>query len=151
MQRRSHGVSYTPTRFEQYWVPYGQSTLDTALQRLLDKLMVVKEIRLPRGYRVRCAFGVSIVMFMSCGGEPPAAAPAESDDRRLNMAPATLVEPQSTATPDAAPAPPLPAVNTVPCEVARVAGGPPPPGCPTVHSVAPDASDRWSPAASGGH
>ncbi|NII10007.1 hypothetical protein [Oleiagrimonas sp. C23AA] len=143
MSRRTSRVHYRPTRFEQYWVPYGQSALDTALGRLLDKLTVVKEIRLPRGYRVRCALGVSIALLMSCGGEPPAAAPAESDDPRLNMAPAALVKGMAAPASSAPPAP-LPKVNTVPCEVARVAGGPPPPGCPDVKTVAPDQSDVWT-------
>src|SRR6185312_2400586 len=51
----SHGtpnIGYTPTRFEQDWAPEGESSIDTALRRAVEKTTVSHTFRLPRGVRV---------------------------------------------------------------------------------------------------
>ena len=83
-------IKYRPTRFAEDW-QRGGSSVDDALQKLVDKTTLKKTIRLPGGIRVHCA--VSLAMLAGgCGGEPPPPASAKDGDERLNMAPAVPLD-----------------------------------------------------------
>ena len=83
-------IRYRPTRFADDW-KRGGSSVDDALQKLVDKTTVKKTIRLPGGIRVHCA--VSLAMLAGgCGGEPPPPPSAKDGDERLNMAPASSLD-----------------------------------------------------------
>lgn len=79
-------IKYQSTRFADDWT-HGGSSVDDALQKLVDKTTVKKTIRLPGGIRIRCAMSLAMVAG-GCRGEPPPPASAKDGDERLNMAPA---------------------------------------------------------------
>src|SRR6185312_10596339 len=73
-------VKYRATRFEKDW-DVGGNTVDSALQKLVDKTTVKKTIRLPGGIRLHCA--VSLAMLAGgCGGDPPPPPSAKDGDER---------------------------------------------------------------------
>lgn len=141
MGRRSSRVDYQPTLFEQYWAPQNESVLDTWLRHFVEKFTYKHTFDLGRGVHVNCVIG-PMALFFSCGGDGPSAASAKSNDPRLNMAPANPLVPDLAPPATAPNAPPQSSRTDVQCQVARVAGGPPPPGCPGA-PVQPSKSDQW--------
>ncbi|HET6586663.1 MAG TPA: hypothetical protein VFG67_02685 [Oleiagrimonas sp.] len=143
MTRNSDHLGYKPTIFDQYWAPDNESILDTFLRHLIEKLTVMHTFHLAPGVRVKCALG-PMAIFLACGdADGPRPKSAKSNDPRLNMAPARpLVPGLGTSSPAPSTTAPLHLDNSVKCSVARVAGGPPPPGCPGA-PVKPSQSDQW--------
>jgi len=87
IMRHDSPIEYKPTRFADDWNK-GGSSVDNALQKLVDKTTKKTTIRLPGGIRIHCA--VSLAMLAGgCGGDPPPPPSAKSGDMRLNMAPAS--------------------------------------------------------------
>lgn len=83
-------IKYRATRFADDW-NRGGSSVDDALQKVVDKTTVKKTIRLPGGIRIHCA--ISLAMLAGgCGGDPPPPPSAKDGDERLNMAPATSLD-----------------------------------------------------------
>jgi hypothetical protein len=155
MLHRAPNIGYKPTRFEGDWTPYGESSLDTALRRAVEKTTVEHTFHLPRGIRVKCAVRplLPIALFGCANPDPPPAPVAEKVYDRLHLAPANPVAaPTPVADTTPAPAPTLKLDNAAECAVARLSGGPPPPGCAdTTPSVAPvrapaSTSSSWVPA-----
>ncbi len=149
MRRSSDRLGYKPTMFDQYWAPKNESLLDTFLRRFVEKLSVKHTFHLAPGVRVHCVMG-PLAIFIGCGGDPPRQASSKSGDQRLDMAPANpLVPGLGTSAPAASrTAPDVHVDNDINCAMARVAGGPPPPGCPNAPGK-PSQSDQWHP--DGGH
>jgi hypothetical protein len=87
VMRHDSPVKYKPTRFADDW-DKGGSSVDSALQKLVDKTTKKTTIHLPGGIRIHCA--VSLAMLAGgCGGDSPPPPSAKSGDMRLNMAPAS--------------------------------------------------------------
>lgn len=154
MRHNAPNIGYTPTRFERDWAPEGESSIDTALRRAVEKTTVSHTFHLPRGVRVECVVMPLLPMSLfGCGNADPAPAPVdEKVYERLHLTPANpLVAPASSAS-SMAPAPMIKLDNGAECAAARVAGGPPPPGCesivlPVKPAVpAPSSSTSWVPA-----
>lgn len=83
-------IKYQPTRFADDW-NRGGSSVDHALQKLVDRTTVKKTIRLPGGIHLHCA--VSLAMLAGgCGGDPPPPPSSKDGDERLNMAPASSLD-----------------------------------------------------------
>ncbi|HEX7338424.1 MAG TPA: hypothetical protein VF271_00650 [Rhodanobacteraceae bacterium] len=143
MTRDTDHLGYKPTIFEQYWAPQNESILDTFLRRLIDKLTVEHTFELAPGIRAHCVLG-PMVVFFACGGDPPRPPPGNSNDPRLNMAPARPLVPGlgAPATSATAGKPVLKLNIDTQCTIARVAGSPPPPGCPGAPPP-PSKSDVW--------
>ncbi|HEX8777689.1 MAG TPA: hypothetical protein VF738_06180, partial [Rhodanobacter sp.] len=150
MRHQVKGISYRPTRFDPYWTPEGESSIDTALRHAAEKTTLQHTFHLPRGIRIKCKVMPLVpVALLGCGGadSPPAAAAPKVYDR-LNL-PAVAggsvpgVPPPAPAASAATPARVV-LDNSVQCAEARVAGGPPPPGCPPTGPVV----KRYVPAAS---
>ncbi|MGO4503345.1 MULTISPECIES: hypothetical protein [unclassified Dyella] len=149
----SHGtpsIGYTPTRFEKDWTPEGESSIDTALRRAVEKTTMRHTFNLPRGVRVECVVMPLFPMALfGCGdGNPP---PKPVDDvvyDKMKLAPTHPLVPPA---PGAA-APTMATVkldNSAQCAAARVAGGPMPPGCPTEVTLPAGparSSTTWVPA-----
>jgi len=134
MQHRSPDIGYRRTRFEDDWAPEGESSVDTALRRAVEKTTVKHTFHLPRGIRVECAVMPLLpIALLGCGNPDPPAAPLDqSIYDRLNAAPANPLvppEPASSVAAAPAPAPMIKLDNRAECAAARVAGGPLPPGC----------------------
>lgn len=158
MTRKSDKLGYEPTRFDKYWAPENETLADRLLRRFVQKLTWRKTFHLAPGLRLHCRIG-PVVVFFGCTGDAPRKPSNKSDDRRLNMAPAgTQSAAHAAASPaestagnftspvraHSAPRSPAPAA----CETARVAGSPPPPGCPDA-PVKPSQSDQWYPDSGG--
>ncbi len=151
----SHGVpniGYRPTRFEQDWTPEGESSIDTALRHAVEKTTVKHTFHLPRGIRVQCAVMPLLPMsLLGCRNpDPPPRPVAEKVYERLHLAPANPLVPPAPAA-SIAPAPMVKFDNAAECAAARVAGGPPPPGCEAivlpVRPASPaSSSSSWVPA-----
>lgn len=154
MNRSAPNIGYKPTRFEGDWTPYGESSIDTALRRAVEKTTVEHTFHLPRGIRLKCVLmPLMPVSLVGCGGADPPPAPVDAKVYdRLHLAPAN---PAAAPTPvdDSAPAP-APALkldNAAECATARLSGGPPPPNCAdTVPRLAPvfapaPTSSSWVP------
>jgi hypothetical protein len=150
-----HGVpniGYRPTRFEHDWTPEGESSIDTALRRAVEKTTVKHTFHLPRGIRVQCA--VMPLLPMSLFGcrnpDPPPQPVAEKVYERLHLAPANPLVPPAPAASVAKPAAMAPVDNSAECSAARVSGAPPPPGCQSLTvpvKMAPaSSSSSWVPA-----
>ncbi|BFI95185.1 MAG: hypothetical protein RSP_06950 [Rhodanobacter sp.] len=156
MSHDIHGVKYQSTRFDPYWTPPGESSVDTALRHAAEKTTLQHTFHLPRGIRIKCVVMPLIpVSLLGCGNAdaPPPAMPQKSYDR-LN-----LPEVSGGSVPSLPPAPAATAAtparivldNAALCAAARVAGSPLPRGCPPVEPVvrghAPAASSSsWVPA-----
>jgi hypothetical protein len=157
MRHNVDGVRYTPTRFDPYWTPEGESSVDTALRHAAEKTTVEHTFHLPRGIRIKCvAMPLVPVALLGCGNaDPPPAPVAQKVYDRLNLpaAPGGSVPSMPPPAPAASAAAPAHVAldNSVQCAEARVTGGPPPPGCPPTGAVvkgyAPAASSSsWAPA-----
>ena len=155
MHRSAPNIGYKPTRFEGDWTPYGESSIDTALRRAVEKTTIEHTFHLPRGIRIKCVLLPLVPTSLGgCGAaDPPPAPVAAKVYDRLHLAPAN---PVATPTPLAETTPaPLPALKldkAAECAAARISGGPPPPDCAdsamsVVPSRAPAAtSSSWVPA-----
>ncbi|WEN14782.1 hypothetical protein PY254_16340 [Rhodanobacter sp. AS-Z3] len=154
MRHGTPNIGYQPTRFEQDWAPEGESSVDTALRRAVEKTRVSHTFHLPRGIRVKCAVTplLPIALFGCTNPDPPAKPLDQKIYDRLNLAPAN---PVATPTPAAAssvkPTPLVKFDNTAECAAARVAGSPPPPGCevitlPVKPATPASSSTSWVPA-----
>ena len=152
----SHGtpnIGYQPTRFEKDWAPEGESSIDTALRRAVEKTAVSHTFHLPRGVRVECTVMplLPIALFGCNNPDPPAKPVDDKVYERLHLAPAN---PVATPAPAASSSPPAPMVrfdNSAECAAARVAGSPPPPGCegivlPVKPAAPASSSSSWVPA-----
>ena len=154
MSHGTPGISYKPTRFEKDWTPEGESSIDTALRRAVEKTTLTHTFHLPRGIRVKCVVMPLLPMsLLGCGGADPPPKPVDSKVYdRLHLAPAKPLAPAAPAASSAAPAPMIKFDNAAQCAAARVAGSPPPPDCPdatlpptkTLKPAA--ASSSWVPA-----
>lgn len=151
----SHGtpnIGYQATRFEKDWTPEGESSIDTALRHAVEKTTMRHTFHLPRGVRVECVVMPLFPMALfGCGdGNPP---PQPVDDvvyDKMKLAPTNpLVPPPApvSASPTMAT---VKLDNSAQCAAARVAGGPPPPGCPADTVTIPTGPARsattWIPA-----
>lgn len=158
MDHRVPNIGYKATRFEDAWTPEGESTIDTALRRAVEKTTVSHTFHLPRGVRLKCkVMPLFPLALFGCGnGDPP---PKPVDDKvyeRMYMAPANPLVPPAPAPAATASAPataaPIRLDNSAECAAARVSGGPLPPGCETAAPVAParvpspSSSSSWVPA-----
>jgi hypothetical protein len=155
MDHRAPDIGYRPTRFEQDWTPEGESSIDTALRRAIDKTTIRHTFHLPRGIRVECKLlPLMPVALFGCGNpDPPARPLADKVYERMHLAPANPLLPISEASVAApasvAPPAPIKLDNSAECAAARVAGGPLPPGCSSATSVSfklAPASSTWVPA-----
>jgi hypothetical protein len=157
MSHNVPGARYKATRFEQYWTPEGESSIDTALRRAVEKTTVKHTFNLPRGVRIQCVvMPLFPMMALGCGGaDPPAKAQGPETYKRLNQPSlnASLPTLPPPAIASTAAATPVVLDNSVQCAEARVAGGPPPPGCASPDTVKPlpargpaSSSSAWVPA-----
>ena len=159
MRHGAPNIGYRPTRFDQDWTPENESSVDTALRHAVEKTTVKHTFHLPRGVRVECAVKplLPIALFSCRDPDPPAVPVAEKVYDPMHLAPATpLVTPSAAATnPASSASTPTPMIkfdNRAECAVARVSGGPLPPGCAadaeparTIHAPASSGSS-WVPA-----
>jgi hypothetical protein len=157
MRHGAPNIGYQATRFDQDWTPEGESSVDTALRRAVEKTTVKHTFHLPRGVRVECAIKplLPIALFGCSNPDPPAAPVSAKLYDRLNLAPAQPLAPPAPAASSPASPTPTPMVkfdNDAECAAARVAGGPMPPGCESglpparpVHAPA-SSSSSWVPA-----
>ncbi|RDI97614.1 hypothetical protein DVT68_15080 [Dyella solisilvae] len=115
-------VTYQATRFENDWAPdRGNSSIDDALKRAVDKTTVTHTFHVAPGVRVTCAVTLA-ALAGGCGvGDPPRQPSGRSGDMRLNMAPASSLAP-------GAPPPPAPSIDD--CIAIYRANKPLPQGCP---------------------
>lgn len=160
-------VDYKPTRFEGAWTPKGESSVDTALRQGVEASTAHFTVPLPRGIRLNCTAGpgtagdrkasetmnaISIFSLGCSGGDgPPKPSNAEATAKNQTMAPAKpLAENLPPANSATVAATPVALDNTAYCTAARIAGGPPPPGCETSIKInvpaANAASGSWVPA-----
>jgi hypothetical protein len=148
----AHGVpniGYKATRFDQDWTPEGESSVDTALRHAVEKTTVKHTFHLPRGIRVECAVMPLLPMsLLGCHNPDPPPKPVDPKVyERMHLAPASPLAPPAPAA-SSAPAPMIKVDNSAECAAARVAGGPPPPGCEGILlPVKPaSSSSSWVPA-----
>ncbi|MBD8899758.1 hypothetical protein [Rhodanobacter sp. DHG33] len=156
MRHNVNSVKYQATRFDPYWTPPGESTVDTALRHAAEKTTVQHTFHLPLGIRIKCSVTPLIpVSLLGCGNadQPPPAVAQKSYDRlNLPSLPGGSVPSVSPAASATAAAPAHVALNNdAQCAAARIAGGPMPPGCPPTEPVVkgyvPAASaSSWVPA-----
>ncbi|MBE1160503.1 hypothetical protein [Dyella acidiphila] len=156
MSHNTNLPKYQPTRFDQYWTPKGESSVDTALRHAAEKTTVSHTFNLPKGIRIKCAVTPLVpVSLFGCGGaDPPAAPLPQKMYDRLNLPTANAsvpkVAPAAAATQAASQ--PVQLDNSAECAAARVSGGPMPPNCPpTTAPVQPlklptQGSGSWVPA-----
>jgi hypothetical protein len=152
----SHGtpnIGYQPTRFEKDWAPEGESSIDTALRRAVEKTAVSHTFHLPRGVRVECTVMplLPIALFGCNNPDPPAKPVDDKVYERLHLAPANPVAAPAPAASSATPALMVRFDNSAECAAARVAGSPPPPGCegivlPVKPAAPASSSSSWVPA-----
>lgn len=155
MRHNVNGVKYQATRFDPYWTPPGESSVDTALRHVAEKTTLQHTFHLPLGIRIKCSVTPLIpVSLLGCGSadQPPPAAAQKSYDRlNLPNLPGGSVPTVSPATPATATVPAQIVLNNdASCAAARIAGGPLPPGCsptePVVKGYVPAASSNaWVP------
>ena len=157
MRHNINGVNYTPTRFDPYWTPEGESSVDTALRHAAEKTTVEHTFHLPRGIRIKCKVMPLVpVALLGCGNaDPPPAPVAQKVYDRLNLpdlpgGSVPSVPPPAPAT-SAATTAHVVLDNSVQCAEARVTGGVPPPGCPPTGPVVKryvpaTSSSSWVPA-----
>ncbi|WP_168170280.1 hypothetical protein [Rhodanobacter sp. C03] len=148
-------IGYKPTRFDSDWTPEGESSVDTVLRHAVEKTTVAHTFHLPRGVRVECKVVplLPMALFGCDNPDPPPKPVAAKVYDRLHLAPANPVAaPTPAASASTAAATPIKLDNSVQCAEARVAGGPPPPGCEAItlpvklaHPATPSSS-TWVPA-----
>ncbi|MFC5437236.1 hypothetical protein ACFPME_11755 [Rhodanobacter umsongensis] len=155
MNHGTPNIGYRPTRFEQDWAPEGESSIDTALRHAVEKTTVKHTFHLPRGVRVECAVMPLLPMsLLGCRNPDPPPKPVDAKVyERMHLAPARPLAPPAPAVSSAAPAPMVKFDNGAECAAARVAGGPPPPGCEGIvlpvkpaGTPASSSSSSWVPA-----
>ena len=159
MSHRMPNVKYNATRFDQYWTPKGESSVDTALRHAVEKTTVNHTFNLPHGVRIGCTVMPLMPMaLLGCHNPDPPAVPLHQDIyNRLNLpsknASIPKVAPPPGVTTAPAPAAPVNLDNSAECAAARVSGGPLPPNCPaTTEPVKPiklpasPSSGSWVPA-----
>ncbi|MEW9572436.1 hypothetical protein ABQJ54_11805 [Rhodanobacter sp. Si-c] len=150
MRHNINGVNYKATRFDPYWTPEGESSVDTALRHAAEKTTLQHTFHLPRGIRIKCKVMPLVpVALLGCGNaDPPPAPVAQKVYDRLNLPdlPGGSVPSVPPPAPAASAATPAHVVldNSVQCAEARVVGGPLPPGCPPTGPVV----KRYVPATS---
>lgn len=118
MQRSSSQVKYKPTRFSEDWKPDNETIVGAAVRHVINATGRTAHMDLPGHAHLQCKT-VLFVIPTGCG-IPPAKAPAESDDSRLNMAPTPLVPGMGAKA----------HVSAAECERLAKAGQPLPEGCP---------------------
>jgi hypothetical protein len=151
MHHGAPNIGYKSTRFDNDWTPQGESSIDTALRRAVDKTTLKHTFHLPRGVRVQCRVMPLLPMsLLGCTNpDPPAKPVAEKEYERLHMAPANLVAaPAVAASSKPAAAPMLPVDDSAECVAARISGGPPPPGCGAAKTFVPARAGPASPSSS---
>jgi len=137
MEHRAPNIGYRPTRFEQDWTPEGESSIDTALRRAVEKTTIKHTFHLPRGVRVECKLLplMPVALFGCDNPDPPPRPVADKVYERMHLAPANPLLPLADATgapaSAATAAVPIKLDDSAECAAARVAGGPLPPGCAT--------------------
>jgi len=153
MNHSTPNIGYQPTRFDKDWTPEGESSIDTALRHAVEKTTVAHTFNLPRGVRVECMVIPLLPMALFGCGNPdsPPAPLASRIYQRLNLPPVRPLAAPAPATSSAAPVAAIKLDNSVQCADARVAGGPPPPGCETTLPITPahvsaSSSSSWVPA-----
>jgi len=133
MSHDTNPVKYKATRFAKDWTPEGESSIDTALRHAVEKTTLSHTFHLPRGVRVECKVMPLLPMALfGCGNpDPPAAALGEKVYERMKLAPSNplVADLGAPVWASSTPAPAKPLDNSTLCATARVAGGPPPPGC----------------------
>lgn len=139
MSHNTHLPGYKATRFDKYWTPEGESSVDTALRHAVEKTTVKHTFNLPQGVRIEC--GVTPLLPSSLFGchnpDPPAKPLDKKIYDRLNLPTQNASIPKTeTAAAASAPPPAAPVVldNSAECATARVSGGPMPPNCPPAAS-----------------
>lgn len=152
MTHSAPNIGYKPTRFEQDWTPEGESSIDTALRRAVEKTTTSHTFQLPRGVRIECSVKPLLpIALFSCHNPDPPPKPVDAKVyEKLDLAPANPLVPPEPAATVASPAPMVPVDNSAECAAARVAGAPPPPGCqsltPPAKLVPASSSSSWVPA-----
>jgi hypothetical protein len=154
MEHRVRGVRYQPTIFDQYWTPEGESSVDTALRRAVEKVTVSHTFHLPRGVRIKCvAMPLLPIALLGCGNPDPPAVPLDAKTYERLSLPTLNSSIPKVAPPASARAPAAPVAldNRVQCSEARVSGGPLPPGCEGAAPVRPVSlpalsASSWVPA-----
>jgi hypothetical protein len=139
MSHNTHLPGYKATRFDKYWTPEGESSVDTALRHAVEKTTVKHTFNLPQGVRIECAVTPLLpsALFGCRNPDPPAKPLDKKIYDRLNLPTQNASIPKTeTAAAASAPPPAAPVVldNSAECAAARVSGGPMPPNCPPVAS-----------------
>ena len=159
MRHGAPDIGYQPTRFDKDWTPEKESSVDTALRHAVEKTTVKHTFHLPRGVRVECAVKplLPIALFGCRNPDPPAAPVAEKIYDPMHLAPAEppVTPAAATTNPASSASTPTPMIkvdNRAECAVARLSGGPLPPGCQadtepvrTIHAPTSSGSS-WVPA-----
>ena len=97
IMRHTNPVKYRPTRFAQDWNQGGDSSIDDALQKLVDKTTVKHTFNLGRGIHLHC--GISLAALAGgCGGDPPSPPSRKDGDERLDMPPPKPLAPDPNAS-----------------------------------------------------
>jgi hypothetical protein len=140
MSHNTNLPKYRPTRFDQYWTPEGESSVDTALRHAVEKTTVSHTFNLPQGVRIKCAVMPLLpsALFGCTNPDPPATPLPQKIYDRLNLPTANSSVPKTApavAATQAAPATPVALDNSAECAAARVSGGPMPPNCPSSAST----------------
>ncbi|GGA34297.1 hypothetical protein [Dyella nitratireducens] len=135
MSHNTNLPGYKRTRFDQYWTPEGESSVDTALRHAVEKTTVKHTFNLPQGVRIECQVMPLLPssLFGCHNPDPPAKPLDQKIYDRLNLPTQNASVPKTdVATAASAPAPTAPVVldNSAECAAARVSGGPMPPNCP---------------------
>lgn len=158
MSHKIKTASYHATRFEQYWAPEGESTIDSALRREREKMTATHTFHLAPGIRIKCIFQPVLPLFViTCfnGDSPPIPPPqkvykplflANPPGGSISTASSTSVPSEAASETTIVPKQ-VSLDNTVICINARVTGGPLPKGClSTAPLVAPATSSKlWVP------
>ncbi|NII10006.1 hypothetical protein [Oleiagrimonas sp. C23AA] len=90
MTRQTSRVKYKATRFSKDWKPDNETIVGAAVRHVIEATSEKATVNLPGHTHLHCKT-VLFVLPTGCG-IPPDKAPPESDDSRLNMAPAALVK-----------------------------------------------------------
>jgi hypothetical protein len=143
MSHNTNLPTYRPTRFDKYWTPEGESSVDTALRHAVEKTTVSHTFNLPQGVRIKCSLMPLLPssLFGCTNPDPPATPLPQKIYDRLNLPTTNPSVPKSApavAATQAAPAAPVVLDNSAECAAARVTGGPLPPNCPA--SASPSAA-----------